>query len=193
MTIAVTGALGGVGRAVVDHVVSEGHTVVSIDRGPVDTGSATDVCVRVDLTDYAERALAGCHAVIHLAAINGPGRHRDHEVHNDNVVSSCSVLRAAAELGIERVCQASSVNAIGARCSRRPRYDDFPVDELPPADTDDPYSLSKWICEQQAEAIARRYGVTIAGVPVRGDSSGNRSCFDDRKARELLGWSHDAR
>ena len=30
------------------------------------------------------------------------------------------------------------------------------------------------------------------GVPVRGDLSGNRSFFDGRKARELLGWSHDA-
>lgn len=273
MKIAVTGALGRVGRAVVDHVVSEGHTAVSIDRAPAAPPAISDECLHVDLTDYAaaERVLAGCDAVIHLAAINGPGRLPDHEVHNNNVVSSYNVLRAAAEVGIERVCQASSVNAIGGRFSQRAQYDYFPVDESHPAYVDDPYSLSKWICEQQAEAIARRHGTTIASlrlhgvtddrrhaadwtamigddnvakqlwgytlrdaaarscllgvtadfdgheafyivapdtmvdtpsaelaalwypdVPVCGDLSGNRSFFDDRKAHELLGWSHDA-
>lgn len=199
MKIAVTGALGRVGSAVVDYAVSEGHTIVSIDRAPVDPASAgADGCLHIDLTDYAdaERALVGCDAVIHLAAINGPGRHSDHEVHNNNVVSSYNVLRAAAELGIERVCQASSVNAIGGRFSRRPQYDYFPVDELHPAYVDDPYSLSKWICEQQAEAIARRYDITIASLRLHGVTEDRDHAThwtgmigDENVAKQLWGYT----
>jgi UDP-glucose 4-epimerase len=78
-------------------------------------------------------------------------------VHNTNVVGSYNALSAAAKLGIRRVCQASSVNATGAAFSRRPRYDYFPLDEQHPTYNEDPYSLSKWICEQQADSFARRH------------------------------------
>lgn len=172
MRIAVTGATGWVGQAVVDLASSEGHTVVSIDRVPDRRrpGDAPPV-VLVDLTDYdaVARALDGCDALIHLAAINGPGRDPDHVVHNNNVVSSYNALRAAAETGITRVCQASSVNAVGGRFSRWPRYDYLPLDERHPAYPEDPYSLSKWICEQQAEAVARRHhGMSIASLRLHG-------------------------
>jgi hypothetical protein len=42
------------------------------------------------------------------------------------------VLSAAATLGIQRVCSASSINAIGGAFSRAPRYDYFPIDEQHP-------------------------------------------------------------
>ena len=38
-------------------------------------------------------------------------------------------MRAAVESGVLRICQASSVNAIGQAYSRAPRYDYFPIDE----------------------------------------------------------------
>ncbi len=64
-----------------------------------------------------------------------------------------------------RICQASSVNAIGQAYSRVPCYDYFPIDEHHPNHAEDPYSLSKWICEQQADAFARRYeGISIASL-----------------------------
>ena len=47
-----------------------------------------------------------------------PFRHPDHVVHNNNVVGSYNALRAAVEHGIMRICQASSVNAIGLSFSR---------------------------------------------------------------------------
>jgi UDP-glucose 4-epimerase len=198
MKIAVTGALGGVGRAVVHHVVSEGHAVVPIDRAPTPDTTGVDDCLHVDLNDYdaAEQALEGCDALIHLAAINGPGGVPDHEVHNNNVVSSYNVLRAAAELGIERVCQASSVNAIGGRFSKEARYDYFPVDVDHPAYVDDPYSLSKLICEHQADAMVRRYPVTIASLRLHGvvdrrdDAVGWPDAIgDDNVAKQLWGYT----
>jgi nucleoside-diphosphate-sugar epimerase len=72
-------------------------------------------------------------------------------------------------VGVRRVCLASSINAIGGRFSRWPRYDYFPVDEEHPAYPEDPYSLSKWIGEQQADSFARRYdGMTIASLRLHG-------------------------
>ena len=100
-----------------------------------------------------------------MAAIPNPGRFPDHVVHNNNVVGSYNALRAAVEAGITRICQASSVNAIGLSYSREPRFDYFPVDEQHPNYDEEPYSLSKWICEQQADSFARRYaGIRIASM-----------------------------
>src|SRR5205823_2802556 len=60
---------------------------------------------------------------------------------------------------------ASSVNAIGGAFSRAPRYDYFPLDERHLTYAEDPYSLSKWVLEQQADAFARRYGwMSIASL-----------------------------
>jgi nucleoside-diphosphate-sugar epimerase len=160
MKLAVTGGSGGIGRAVVEMARSQGHQVVSIDRITPAAGAAQPgvTFTAVDVTNYAdfEHALRGCEALAHLAAISSPGHNPDHEVHNNNVVGSYNALRAAAELGINRVCQASSVNATGMSYSRRPHYDYFPLDEHHPTYNEDPYSLSKWICEQQGDSIARR-------------------------------------
>lgn len=163
MKIAVTGAHGRVGAAVVATALADGHDVVRVDRvGPTDDGS-----LHIDVQDYDSvvRGFHGCDAVIHLAAIPGPGALPDHIVHNNNVVASYNVLRAAVENGIARVCLASSINAIGGRFSRVPRYDFFPIDESHPSYAEDPYSLSKSICEQQADACARANpGMSIASL-----------------------------
>jgi nucleoside-diphosphate-sugar epimerase len=160
MRIALTGGSGGVGRAIAAQALRDGHSVVSIDRS-APTAALSDgmTFVQADMSDYDKlvEAFAGCDAVIHMAAIPAPGRHPDHVVHNNNVVGSYNALRAAAEHGISRVCQASSVNAVGHSYSRHPRYDYFPLDEAHPNYGEDPYSLSKWICEQQADAFVRRY------------------------------------
>lgn len=169
MKIALTGGSGGIGRAITAQALRQGHNVVSIDRvapadGPEQAGLRF---VQGDVGDYDRlvRAFEGCDALIHMAAIPSPGRHPDHVVHNNNVVGSYNALRAAVEHGIMRVCQASSVNAIGHSYSRNPRYDYFPIDEKHPNYSEDPYSLSKWICEQQADSFARRYeGVRIASM-----------------------------
>jgi nucleoside-diphosphate-sugar epimerase len=169
MRIAITGSSGRVGRAIVGMALAEGHSLVCIDRvAPPDEARQENLSfVQADVTDYAafEAALRGCAALVHMAAIPSPGHHPDEVVHNNNVVGSYNALRAAVAAGIKRICQASSVNAIGAAYSRMPRYDYFPVDEKHPSYNEDPYSLSKWICELQAESIARRYeDVTIASM-----------------------------
>lgn len=161
MRVAVTGGSGLVGQAVIDLGLREGHTLVNLDRAapPAGTPAAAVPFRQVDVTDYGalERALRGSEALVHLAAIPKPFGHPDHEVHNTNVVGSYNALRAAVAAGMARVCQASSVNAVGHCYSRRARYDYFPLDESHPTYNEDPYSLSKWVCERQADSVARRY------------------------------------
>jgi UDP-glucose 4-epimerase len=161
MRIALTGGTGRIGRAIATEALRRGHEVVSIDRvAPTEPDARPNLrFVEADIGDYDAlvAAFAGCDALIHMAAIPAPIGYPDHVVHNNNVVGSYNALRAAVEVGITRIVQASSVNAIGLSFSRAGHFDYFPVDEAHPNYSEEPYSLSKWICEQQADCFARRY------------------------------------
>jgi nucleoside-diphosphate-sugar epimerase len=160
MRLAITGGSGRVGVATVAQARRHGHDVVVLDQSEPPASIADVVAYQgCDMLDFdaVKAGFAGCDAVIHLAAIPSPREGRNHWVHQNNVVGSYNALLAAAELGIKRVVQASSVNAIGASYSRAPHYDYFPVDEHHPTYNEDAYSLSKWIAEQQADSIVRRY------------------------------------
>jgi len=167
MRIAVTGGNGDMGRSLIPYLLEQNHTVVSIDRAlPAAQLPGVDSLI-ADTRDFGQLAasLHGCDALIHLAAIRSPLNHPDPVVYADNTVSSYNALSAASTLGIKRVCLASSINAIGGLFSRSPRYDYFPLDEEHPTYAEDPYSLSKWVLEQQADAFARRCEwMTIASL-----------------------------
>lgn len=159
MKIAVTGSSGRIGRAIVEMALAQGDQVVGMDRlrPPPEASHPNFTFHQLELTEYhaVENAVRGCDGLIHMAAIPAPNYHPDPWVHNGNVVGSYNALRAAAEAGIQRICQASSINATGAAYSRWPRFDYFPLDELHPTYNEDPYSLSKWICELQADSFVR--------------------------------------
>lgn len=163
MHIAVTGGNGELGRALIPYLLDQGHSVVSIDRAlppaPQPASARAVQHILADTTDFGDfvASLRGCDALIHLAAHRSPMNHPDPTVYSDNTASSYNALSAAVTLGIKRICLASSVNAIGGAFSRAPRYDYFPLDEQHPTYAEDPYSLSKWVLEQQADAFARRY------------------------------------
>lgn len=163
MHIAVTGGNGELGRSLIPYLLDHHHTVASIDRALPATSDPAHRSVLqhlvADTRDFGElvASLRGCDALIHLAAHRSPKNHPDPIVYNDNTAGSYNTLSAAATLGINRVCLASSVNAIGGAFSRQPRYDYFPLNEQHPTYAEDPYSLSKWVGEQQADAFARRY------------------------------------
>jgi nucleoside-diphosphate-sugar epimerase len=170
MRIAVTGGGGELGRTLIPFLIEQGHSTVSIDRALPPAGPPSahrPAFIMADTRDFGQfvASIRGCDALIHLAAHRSPLNLIDHVVYADNTVSSYNALSAAATLGIQRVCLASSINAIGGVFSRAPRYDYFPVDEQHPTYAEDAYSLSKWVLEQQADAFARRYaGLRIASL-----------------------------
>ncbi|MDQ4137586.1 MAG: NAD(P)-dependent oxidoreductase [Actinomycetota bacterium] len=128
MRIAVTGSSGLLGRATVDRLTAEGHSVLGFDMAPPPGGG---LFTRVDLTDYGQTLDAlmgvtgrhrGLDAVIHLAAIPVSGMVPDATTFHKNMTVSFNVLFAAHRAGIRRIVSASSINANG-----------FPFEEAPPA------------------------------------------------------------
>jgi nucleoside-diphosphate-sugar epimerase len=199
MRIAVTGARGRVGGYVTAGALAAGHEIVAIDRLPPEgRPPAGQRDLVADATDYGAllAAFAGCDALIHLAAIPHPLIDPDHVVHNHNVSSSYNALRAAIELGITRICQASSINAIGLSFSRAPRFDYFPIDEGHPLHNEEAYGLSKQICEAQADNLARREeGIRIASMRFhfvtdsRASAQSRAGNTPEQRARELYGYT----
>ncbi|KAG6833367.1 hypothetical protein H0H87_007984 [Tephrocybe sp. NHM501043] len=162
MKIAVTGSNGRVGKCVVKLALQRGHTVVGVDYSPRAENAFDNhpkfIFTQADLKDYEEtkRVLAGVEGVIQLAAFPDPG---DYGVttHNSNVVISWNILRSCAELGINRVAQASSVNVITMAFAQKCDFHYFPINEEHSCNPDEPYGLSKQIAELQAASIVRRY------------------------------------
>ncbi|KAJ7650398.1 hypothetical protein FB45DRAFT_974323 [Roridomyces roridus] len=161
--IAVTGSNGSVGKRVVLRALAHGYRVLGIDHNALSTANDRDLgenftFLQVDLRNYDEtlKALEGCEAILHLAALPRPGDYKV-VVHNTNVVMSWNILRAAAELGINRVAQASSVNVLRGLFATEQHFEFFPIDESHPCLPDEPYGLSKVISELQADTIVRRY------------------------------------
>ncbi len=168
MKIAVTGGSGELGTHLVPYLVEQGHAVVSADRTlpTLPLPNVPDYRL-VDVTNIGElvAAIRGCDAIIHLAAHRSPFNYPDPVIYTENVTGSYNILFAAETLGIKRICLASSINAIGGVFSDSPQYDYFPIDEQHPTYAEDPYSQSKWVLEQQADAFARRNDwMTIASL-----------------------------
>ncbi|OJA11123.1 hypothetical protein AZE42_02377 [Rhizopogon vesiculosus] len=197
MKVAITGCNGRVGRRVVLWALKEGHTVVGADNIVAQDAEFYNNPAfsfhEVDLKDFdaALKTFEGCDAVIQLAALPQPMDYLV-KVHNDNVVITWNVLRAAAELGIDRVAVASSVNVLRAVFSPEPIFHYFPIDENHPCEPDEPYGLSKLIGETQADTIVRRYPtMRVASMRIhKFISTRTRAYGEDRFSSRGDLWSY---
>jgi UDP-glucose 4-epimerase len=201
--MAITGGSGRVGAAIAAAAVDDGYEVVVVDRQPPPPALAGRVSYRpADLTDHdaALAALDGSDVLVHLAALPSPRVADEVVVHDTNVLSSYHALAAAAQLGISRAVQASSINAIGATWSRWPRYDYLPLDEAHPTYNEDAYSLSKWLAEAQADSLTRRYeGFSVASLRLHAFVKDRQEALDwaaregeEWAARGLWGYTTEA-
>lgn len=146
--IAVTGARGFIGRALVARLQRDQMECVAISRGDPVSGQSPHL-----VTDYADvpalaRQLAGCDAVIHLAA-------RAHQVdevvdastiqsyRDANVAPVLGIAEAARRAGVRRVVFVSSIGVNGSMTHGKPFTEQ---DEPQPAE---PYSLSKLEAERE--------------------------------------------
>lgn len=159
-TIAVTGGNGKIGSAILEHLNKNGYETVNVSRGKR-CEEVSDRYVTTDLLDAGETYGAlgkyDADAVIHMGTIPNPYRHPDFRVYESSVMSGAHVLEAAESLGLESVCLASSINAMGSEHQERParvRY--LPVDERHPRTPDDPYGIAKHAMEVTADGFGRR-------------------------------------
>ena len=187
MRIFLTGGTGNVGRETVRALLGAGHTVRVVGRRPDVTieGAEYAVC---DITDYGRLVdlMNGFEAVVHLAAVPSPRRGMDHELFRVNASGTFNVYQAAAENGIGRVVQASSINALGANYGVKPlpiRY--LPIDEDHPTFTTDAYSFSKTVVEDIGAYFHRRRGIsgTALRFPAVVEAGGRWSEHFTRMAR----------
>lgn len=202
MKIAITGARGTVGKEVVQLCAKQGHSTVQIDRTHRDPDTSTpntEMRTADAANDYDAllKAFKGCDAVIHLAAIPNPVDKDDHLVHSNNVCAAFNGMRAAAELGINKFCYASSVNAIGLVYSNQPlKFDYFPIDEEINQDPTDAYALAKQEAEVQARSVARWFpGMKIACLRIhqvapKKDVEKDYQDSNETAVKQLWGWVH---
>jgi len=197
--VLVTGGSGGLGRWVVRELVEHGYEVVSADRRPPDDPDGAARYVEVDLTsvEAVSNALAGCEAVVHLAAIPAPGGRPDEVVFGNNVMTTFAALQAAKELGVRKAVVASSTAALGAAFAPEPFAPLYvPIDESHPLLPQDPYGLSKEVDERVCAAFGRRSRMSVLVfrfhyIAQPGESAKRAADFDPTSgvaARELGGY-----
>ena len=162
MRILITGGNGLVGTPIVERFVALGWEAHVIGIEPdVDIPGATyaqcDICAADSLNEH----VAGCDAIVHLAAISSTYPQPNPVVFQVNVAGTFNVFNAAEKAGIKRIAQASSINALGGYwgCDDR-QFDYFPLDEAHPTHTTDAYSLSKQLVEDIAAYFWRRCGIS---------------------------------
>lgn len=114
MNVLVTGGGGFLGQAVVRQLLEKGHSVRVFNRSSYPVLEALGVdCQRGDLADAEaiDRAVAGCDAVIHVAARAGPGLYAP-DFERPNVVGTGNVLEACRNHGVRALVHTSSPSVV---------------------------------------------------------------------------------
>lgn len=157
-SILVTGGSGLVGRYVV-RVLQKRFRVIVLDTKPPkdpvehEMGDVLDFPSMIEIT-------RGVDAVVHLAAIPHPLDHPAEEIVHLNVTGTFNMLEAAARNNIKKFVFASSESTLGFAFAGRKNHPDYvPVDEDHQLRPQDPYGMSKVICEEMCKTYTRRYGM----------------------------------
>ncbi|KAL1613196.1 hypothetical protein SLS60_001428 [Paraconiothyrium brasiliense] len=200
MKIAITGSRGTVGQYVVKAAVDAGHSIVQVNRTEQDPDGTKNSEYRTADTakdyDATVQAFKGCDAVIHLAAIPDPVDKSDSLVHSNNVESAFNGFRACGELGIKKICYASSVNAVGLAYANQPlKFKYFPIDEEYPPNPTDAYALAKVEAETQAKAFVNWFpGTKISCLrihevaPKKDVQKEHEENWDEAAVGQLWAW-----
>lgn len=181
MRVLVTGGTGFVGSRIVAELIRAGHQVrllvrrpeqVPVSLAPYDV-RATDV-VHGDVLDEQAvgRALDGCEAVVHAAAVFSLDARRADEMLATNERAAQIVLTGAVERGLDPVVHVSSTVALTRSGGSGP---DLPLGDVPM-----PYARSKIASEvvarrlqDEGAAVVTVYPGSVLGPhdPYRGDQS----------------------
>lgn len=178
--VLLTGNRGKIGAVTERLLRSRGWDVVGYDR----VGGQ-----RLEDQRALERAVLGCDAVAHLAAI--PHNHDDTKaLMATNVTGTWNVLNAAARAGVERVVFMSSVNALGVFLGEaQPDY--LPIDDDHPARPHSPYGLSKLLAEDVCRYFTENHGLTTLCLrpPAVLAADDYRRILTKRRRRPATEWT----
>lgn len=187
LRVLVTGGSGTIGGYVLRDLLQAGHSVSSFSRtAPRVEGAGF---VQGDIMEPAQLADA-CQdqdAVIHLAAVPGPGRATPAELLNVNVIGTVNILEAAVQAGVSKVVFASSGAATGFSFQKKaivPRY--LPIDEEHPCEPQDEYGLSKLLGELTCKRYTDAFGIQTICLRI------NNNWYLERTSAEVAvrsGWA----
>lgn len=164
-TIAVTGGNGKIGAAILSHLNDHRYETANVARGKR-REDASDQHLTTNRLDagqvYGSLAKAEADAVIHMGMIPDPYSHQDYRVYESNTMSGIHILEAADALGLDTVCLASSLNAMGSEHQMRPMDVQYaPLDDDHPRTPDDSYGIAKHALEVTADGYGRRPSVDL--------------------------------
>jgi len=158
----VTGGAGFIGCNLARYILDKGHQVVIQDNFA--TGkreNLADIADRIELIEgdirdraACDKAVAGCEAIFHEAALGSVPRSVADPVtsHDVNVNGTINVLEAARAAGVRRIVFASSSSAYGDQ-PESPKHE--AMVPLPIS----PYAASKVACEAYLRGYAAVYGM----------------------------------
>ena len=168
MNVLVTGGSGKIGGYVLRELLSAGYTVSNYSQtAPLVAGVRH---IHGDITDL-ERMREACQnhdAIIHLAAVPGPGISTPERLMYVNDRGTYTVLEAAVSAGAQKVIFGSSKEAMNTDYSRRdtpPRY--FPIDEEHPSEPRNEYGISKLINEITCQRYTESYGIQTISLRIK--------------------------
>lgn len=170
LKILVTGAGGFIGSHLTERLAEEGHEVRAFVRynSSSSWGWLNDSPVKNEIEilsgdirdmDGVRRAMGGCAAVFHLAALIGiPYSYLSPLAYiKTNTEGTYNVLEAARDLGVERVVHTSTSEIYGTA-----QY--APIDEKHPVNPQSPYAASKSAADQMALAYYRSFGLPVTVI-----------------------------
>lgn len=157
MKIFVTGATGFVGHHVAKALAAEGAELRLLVRKTSNLANLEGIPGETHLGDLAQpetlrAAIAGCEAVVHVAADYRLWIRDPQSMYRANVEGTRDLLRLAREAGVRRVVYTSSVATMAFRTDGIVVNEDTPVSI---ADMVGHYKRSKFLGEQQAIAAAQ--------------------------------------
>jgi dihydroflavonol-4-reductase len=159
--VAVTGASGFVGSAVVRALVAQGRRVRALIEPGADVRNLEGLDVdqaSCDVTDLAQvqQVLGGCESLFHLAAIYKLWAPDPEPLWRVNVEGTTNVLLAAQAAKIRRIVHTSSIMAVGlaktGKTDETARFNTFDVAGV--------YTMTKYVSERIALRFAQ------AGAPI---------------------------
>jgi nucleoside-diphosphate-sugar epimerase len=158
--VAITGACGRIGSALVEHLAAEGYALTLVDRpgSELEAMGAAGSVAEVELAhELPARLFADVDVVVHLAGEPDPEA-RWEDLLEDNIKASYNVASAALEARCRRLIVASSVHAVSASPTR-------PVAATDPVAPADLYGVTKCFVEALAFWCAQR-GMSAAAVRI---------------------------
>ena len=164
--ILITGGAGFIGSHLADALLARGHAVRVLDN--LSTGKRSNLAltnprlelIEGDVADAAlvARAMSGCKAVAHLAAVASVQASVDDPVatHQSNFIGTLNVCEAMREHGVKRVIFASSAAVYGQN------GEGMAIDEDTPKAPLTPYAADKLASEHYLDFYRRQHGLEPA-------------------------------